>query len=71
MLSALLRLVRANGLGELGATTRSRLSLKRTDGQRVHFWPAAVLAFHFGVRAVRGQLAAFDARVEQIGGDDP
>lgn len=71
MLSALLRFGRANGLGELWATTRSRLALKEIDGQRVHFWPAAVLAFHFGVRAVRRQVAAFDARVEQISGDDP
>jgi hypothetical protein len=30
------------------------------------FWPAAVLAFHFGVRAISGRLTSFEVVIETL-----
>ena len=64
-LTGLLRFARKCGLSPVWSTTRERLEDITVDGTRVTFWPAAVMAFHFGVRAIEGRIAAFHARIEK------
>lgn len=65
-LKGLMKFVRANRLSQAWATTRSRVRVQVSDGIEVHQWPAAVLAFHYGVRAVEGRLAGFEAQIREI-----
>ena len=53
---------------------RRRRTVARRDGVRaevdgvdLRFWPSSVMAFHFGVRAIDGHLAGFEARIENAG----
>jgi len=62
-LSGLMKFVRNNRLPLAWASTRSRFGNATIDGAEIRQWPAAVLAFHYGVSAVRGRLADFDAKV--------
>ncbi|PKM16948.1 MAG: ATPase [Gammaproteobacteria bacterium HGW-Gammaproteobacteria-2] len=68
-LSGPLRFAHASGLHEAWITTRSRFARAEHDGVHLRFWPAAVLAFHFGVRAVSGRLSSFDARINGVSND--
>lgn len=65
-LKGLLKFVRANRLPQGWATTRSKYGGHVIDGCEIRQWPAAVLAFHYGINAVRGRLAVFEARVKGI-----
>jgi predicted AAA+ superfamily ATPase len=65
-LAGLMRFVRNNRLALAWASTRSRFGKAIIDGAEIRQWPAAVLAFHYGVSAVRGRLADFDAQVSGL-----
>lgn len=65
-LRGLMHFVRANRLPHAWATTRSSFAKVPVDGSEIRFWPAAALAFHYGVRAVKGRLSSFEARIEGI-----
>ena len=62
-LKGLMKFIRKNQLPLAWASTRSQFGKKIIGDTEVRQWPAAVLAFHYGVSAVRGRLADFDARV--------
>lgn len=62
-LTGLMKFVRNNWLPLAWASTRSQFGKAIIDGAEIRQWPAAVLAFHYGVSAVRGRLADFDAQV--------
>ena len=64
-LKGLMKFARANRLPVAWATTRSLVRQRSLEDLQVHQWPAAALAFHYGVRAVEGRLAGFEARIEQ------
>jgi predicted AAA+ superfamily ATPase len=66
LLRGLMRFVRKNKLPLVWATTRSRFSKNMVEGSEIRQWPAAALAFHYGVRAVRGRLADYEARIKGI-----
>lgn len=63
-LKGLIKFAEINGLSEVLASTRNQIKIAPIRGIEVRQFPAAVLAFHYGVNAVRGHLADFDARVE-------
>jgi len=63
-LKGLMRFARKNRLPLVWATTRSRFGKASVDDGEIRQWPVAVLAFHYGVNAVRGRLAGFEARVK-------
>lgn len=65
-LKGLMKFARANALPHVWATTRSRISRQNKDGCEIRLWPAAALAFHYGVRAVQGRLAGLDAHIKEI-----
>lgn len=65
-LKGLLKFARANRLPSAWATTRSRFARRTIDDNEIRQWPAAVLAFHYGVQAVKGRLANFDAQIKGI-----
>lgn len=65
-LKGLLKFVRANQPLQAWATTRSEFGREAVDGGEIRHWPAAVLAFHYGVRAVKGRLAGFEAKVQGV-----
>ena len=64
-LKALMKFARGNRLPVAWATTRSLVRQQSLGNLEVRQWPAAALAFHYGVRAVEGRLAGFEARIEQ------
>lgn len=64
-LKGLMKFVRGNSLPLAWVTTRSLVRQQSIDGAEIRQWPAAALAFHYGVRAVEGRLADFDARIKQ------
>ncbi|MDR2214451.1 MAG: ATP-binding protein [Nevskiaceae bacterium] len=63
-LKGLLRFVRVHRLPIVWATTRSRKTTHMIEGSEIRQWPAAVLAFHYGVRAVQGRLAGYEAQIK-------
>ena len=65
-LKGLMKFMRGNQLPLAWATTRSRIAQQMVDGGEVRQWPAAALAFHYGVRAVQGRLAGYEARIKSI-----
>lgn len=49
------------------ATTRTRFGeFTPAAGSTIRMWPAAVLAYHHGVRAVKGRVADYEARIKGI-----
>lgn len=66
-LKGLKKFMHKNRLPLVWATTRSRFGQIVIGDSEIRLWPAAALAFHYGVSAVRGRLADFDARVEEVG----
>jgi len=65
-LKGLMKFVRNNHLPLAWATTRSKIRQQVIDGSEIRQWPAAALAFHYGVRAVQGRLAGYEARIKGI-----
>jgi len=65
-LRGLLKFLRGNNLPMAWATTRSRFSETTIDGRQIRQWPAAVLAFHYGMRAVEGRMAHYEARIKGV-----
>lgn len=65
-LKGLMKFARGNRLPVVWATTRSRVRQQTIEGCEIRQWPAAALAFHYGVRAVQGRMAGFDARIREI-----
>jgi len=66
LLRGLTKFVRNNRVAEAWATTRSVFARTTIDGSELRQWPAAVLTFHYGVRAVQGRLASHEARIKGI-----
>lgn len=62
----LMKFVRGNRLPLAWATTRSRFGKQVIDGSEIRQWPAAALAFHYGISAVRGRLADHEARIKGV-----
>lgn len=65
-LKGLMKFVRANRLPLVWATTRSKFGKQVIDGSEIRHWPAAALAFHYGIRAVQGRLAGYEAQIKGI-----
>lgn len=63
-LKGLMKFTRNNRLPLVWATTRSRISQHTIEGSEIRQWPAAALAFHYGVRAVQGRLAGYEAHIK-------
>ena len=63
-LKGLMKFVRNNRLPTAWATTRTLIRRAMIDGSEIHQWPAAALAFHYGVRAVQGRLAGYEAQIK-------
>lgn len=66
-LKGLMKFARGNRLSWAWATTRTRIGNNTIDGCEIRQWPAAALAFHYGVNAVRGRLAGHEAQIRQAG----
>lgn len=64
-LKGLLKFARSNRLPLAWATTRHLVRKQTIDGAEIRQWPAAALAFHYGVRAVQGRLAGFEAQLKE------
>lgn len=64
-LKGLMKFVRNNHLPFAWATTRTLVRQQAIEGCEIRQWPAAVLAFHYGVRAVEGRLAGFEAQIKE------
>lgn len=62
-LQGLLRFCRNSALGEGWVGTRSRFATATVGDVRLQFWPTAVLAFHYGMRGIRGRIAHFEAKL--------
>ncbi|MFV0370867.1 MAG: ATP-binding protein [Azonexus sp.] len=65
-LKGLMKFVRANKLPLAWATSRSKLGRQVIGGSEIRHWPAAALAFHYGIRAVQGRLAGFEAQIKEM-----
>lgn len=65
-LKGLMRFVRGNRLPLAWATTRSQFGKQVIDGSEIRQWPASVLAFHYGTRAVQGRLADYEAQIKDV-----
>ena len=64
-LKGLTKFGRRHRLPLVWATTRTRFGeFSEPDGPTVRLWPAAVLAFHYGMRAVKGRMADYEARIK-------
>ncbi len=66
LLKGLMRFVHNNHLPIAWATTRTQFGKQRIGDSELRQWPAAVLAFHYGTRAVQGRLADYEAQVKGI-----
>jgi len=62
MLKGLLAFASKNRLPLTWATTRTAFAETKRGEHVVRQWPAAVLAFHYGVRAVQGRLSDHEMR---------
>lgn len=65
-LKGLMKFAQGNHLPLAWATTRSRFGKQTVGGSEIRQWPAAVLAFHYGIRAVQGRLADYEAKVKGV-----
>jgi uncharacterized protein len=61
-LKGLLKFSEVNQIALAHATTRSRITTHTIEKLKIKQMPAAVLAFHYGIRAVEGRLEDFDAQ---------
>ena len=66
-LKGLMKFLSTNRLPLAWVTTRGKIGKPVTVGvSEIRQWPAAVLAFHYGVRAVRGRLAGYEAQIKGL-----
>ncbi|MCL2525303.1 MAG: ATP-binding protein [Betaproteobacteria bacterium] len=65
-LKGLVKFASKNDLPLVWATTRSKVSFATRGNIEIRQWPAAVLAFHYGVRAVQGRLAGYEAQIKGV-----
>lgn len=66
-LKGLIRFSNKNRLPLSWATTRSKIGeTPLGGGGKIVHWPAAALAFDYGIRAVQGRLAGYEAHIEGI-----
>jgi uncharacterized protein len=65
-LKGLIKFMRSNRIAEAWATTRSTFGRTTIDGGELRQWPASVLTFHYGVRAVQGRLTSHAARIKGV-----
>ncbi|MEY4863264.1 MAG: hypothetical protein RLZ51_1359, partial [Pseudomonadota bacterium] len=64
-LKGLAKFARRHQIPLAWATTRIRFGEHvDPDGPLIRLWPAAALAFHYGIRAVKGRMADFEARIK-------
>lgn len=63
-LKGLMKFARANRLPQVWVTTRSRIATQHAGECEVRQWPAAALAFHYGVCAAQGRLPGFEAQLK-------
>jgi len=70
-LKGLTRFAARNRLPLVWVTTRGKFGKTVIDGSEIRHWPASVLAFHYGVRAVQGRPAGHEAQVKGITCDQP
>ena len=63
-LKGLMKFARANRLPQVWATTRSCIATQHIGECEVRQWPAAALAFHYGVCAAQGRLPGFEAQLK-------
>lgn len=67
-LKGLVKFARRHQLPLAWVTTRTRVGEHReADGLTLRFWPAAALAFHDGVRAIKGHMADAEVRIRRSG----
>lgn len=66
LLKGLIKFVHNNRLPIAWSTTRTQFGKQQISGSELRQWPAAVLAFHYGTRAVQGRLAHYEARIKGI-----
>jgi uncharacterized protein len=62
-LQGLARFAKQNRLEVAWATTKSRFAQSMVGDSQIRMWPAAALAFHYGVRAVDARVADLEARI--------
>lgn len=68
-LKGLVRFARRHKLPLVWSTTRTRFAESNDpDGTKVRFWPAAAVAFHYGVRAVKGRMGDLEAKIRDDSG---
>jgi hypothetical protein len=66
-LKGLISFSNTNRLPVVWATTYSKVGHTPLDGGgKIVHWPAAALAFHYGVNAVQGRLAGFEAQLRAV-----
>jgi uncharacterized protein len=65
-LRGLVKFMRGNHLTSVWATTRSKFGTRALDGSELRQWPAAAIAFHYGISAVRGRVAGYEARIKGV-----
>ena len=66
-LKGLTKFAKKNRLLRVLATTRKQIvNTPLGGGGEIIHWPAAALAFHYGVCAVRGRIAGYEAHIEAV-----
>jgi len=66
LLKGLMKFAQHNHLPLVWSTTRTLFGKYQFNGSELRQWPAAVLAFHHGSRAVQGRLADYEAQVTGV-----
>lgn len=66
LLKSLCRFALRHQLPVAWATTRTRFGEFTAEGSTIRLWPAAALAFHYGVRAVKGRIADYETRIKGV-----
>jgi len=64
LLGSLMAFARKNRMPLTWATTRTAFAEIWDDGHLIRLWPAALVAFHYGVRAVQGRSAEIEVRLK-------
>src|SRR5690606_29145064 len=66
LLKGLVKFVRNNRRPMAWSAARTQFGKQQISGSELRQRPAAVLAFHYGTRAVQGRLADYEARIKGI-----
>jgi len=61
----LIKFAHHNRLASVWATTRSVIREHRIGNCQIRLFPAAMLAFHYGIRAMTGRMADFEAKTSE------